>query len=1201
MNRGLSKVYKQSLVVLLLPLLAFAQADRGTLTGTVMDQQGAVVPNAKISVRNPQTGGQYDTITTSTGNYSLAQLPAGSYDLTVELTGFKRHGQQGIDVGVAQTVRVDAVLQIGSSAESVTVTAEAPMLKTESAEQSFNIESARINALPLNFGARGPGSFRNPFTFVVLLPGGNITDRNNIRVNGMPNVTFGIRLEGQDQSRPLDPANSDMVAPSVEALQEISVQTSNFQAEYGQVAGGLFNFTTRSGTNQVHGSAYGYFVNEALHAGKPFTDNGKGEHVRPKDRKQDSGASLGGPVYIPKIYDGRNRTFFFANIEKYVNRGSIAGNFATVPVQAFRDGDFSSILTGRQIGTDLAGRPVYENTIYDPASTSVINGVTVRNPFPGNILPRNRIDPVAAKIQGYFPLPNRPGLQNNWQQAGSTVRKNEVISIKIDHSISDQSKLSFFFQNYRAKFGNNGADGLAPPITAKRLGGSKSPTARFNYDHSLSPTLILHLGAGVVREYVPDQPVPGVVDFDQEAILGLTGALSSGFPRMTGLSADNFGGMSLGIGPTNGNLYYAVKPTGLASLTWVKSNHTYKFGADWRIDAFINQNYVNTWGAYAFNSAQSGDLATQGVALTGGGIGHPYASFLLGAVNTATIANPQDPHYRKSATALFAQDTWKVTRTLTLDYGLRWDYQTAMREVWDRFSMFDPTRANPSAGGRLGGTSYEGYGPGRCNCRFASTYPFAFGPRLGAAYQINSRTVLRAGIGVTYGQTSNFNYIGTTVGTGYNTLNINSPSFGMPALYLRNGLQYNQGLLFAANLDPGIRPTTGQIDSPSAWVDPNGGRPSRITQWSVGLQRQVTSNLVVEANYVGNRGAWFQANSLIDLNALSPERIASFGLDIKNPTDRALLTSQLSSATAAQRGFNRPPYPGFPMGQTVAQSLRPFPQFGTLAARWAPLGNTWYDSLQVKATKRQSYGLDFTLAFTWQKELVRGSEDQTGNGNLGGTLNINDVFNRRNQKYISGSSQPLVLSLGLNYQVPRFGTNRLLRNVTGGWTVSGIVRYASGLPIPVPASQTSLLNSLLFRNTRMNRVEGQPLFLKDLNCHCFDPNKDLLFNPAAWRDVPAGEWGYSAAFYNDYRYARRPDEQISLGRVFAVKERFTFQLRGEFFNAFNRLAYANPTNANPFVTTTRDNRGNLTNGFGWINPLSSGTPRNGQVVLRVQF
>jgi hypothetical protein len=1031
---------------------------------------------------------------------------------------------------------------------------------------------------------------------VQLLPGANITGRNNIRVNGTPNVTFGVRLEGQDTYRPMDPNNSDMIAPSVEAVQEISVQTSNFAAEYGQAAGGLFNFTTKSGTNQLHGSAYGYFVNEALHAGRPFTDDGTGNHIRPKDRKQDSGFSLGGPVYVPKVYDGRNKTFFFFNIEKYVNRGSIAGNFATLPVPEFRGGDFGATLTGRTIGTDRAGRAVLENTIFDPSTSRTLNGVLVRDPFPGNRIPVDRFDPVSARIQGYFPLPTRPGLFQNWQQSGSTVRKNEITSVKMDHNFSERSKLNGYFQLLRTKYGNNGADGLAPPITAKRLGSVRMPTIRINYDYSIRPTMILHLGAGFRREHIPDVPVPGVLEFDQ-AQLGLTGAVGPGFPRITGLSQGNFGGLSLGIGPTNANDYFALKPTAVSSLTWVRNNHTYKFGAEWGNDAFINRNALNTYGAYAFASQQTQDVAVQGVALQGGTVGHGYASFLLGGPNVATIANQQDPHYRKANWAMFAQDTWKVTRRLTLDYGLRWDYQTAMREQWDRFSGFDPERPNPSAGNRQGATSYEGYGPGRCNCRFASTYPFAFGPRLGVAYQLDSKTVLRGGFGITYGQTGNFNYLGTTVGTGYNTLNVIAPAFALPAMQFRTGLQFNQALLYAATLDPGIRPTPGQIDNPSPWVDPDGGRPSRVMQWSIGVQREINRNLVVELSYVGNRGAWFQANGLIDLNALTPERIASFGLDIRNAADRTLLTSQLGSATAAARGFNRLPYPGFPTGQTVAQSLRPYPQFGTLGSRWSPLGNSWYDSLQLKATKRYSYGLDFSFAFTWQNEFTRGAEDQGGIA-----IGVNDVFNRRNQKHLSLYSQPLVTVLGVNYRTPAFGPNRAMRLAVGGWTLSAIVRYASGYPIAVPGSNTSLLGPLLFRGTRMNRVPGEPLFLKDLNCHCIDPNRELVLNPRAWADVPAGEWGVSAAYYGDYRQQRRPDEQLSVGRTFTVREGMTLHFRGEFFNAFNRAVLAIPASGNPFAATTRNAAtGNLTGGFGFINPLNSGTPRNGQVVIRFQF
>ena len=355
----------------------------------------------------------------------------------------------------------------------------------------------------------------------------------------------------------------------------------------------------------------------------------------------------------------------------------------------------------------------------------------------------------------------------------------------------------------------------------------------------------------------------------------------------------------------------------------------------------------------------------------------------------------------------------------------------------------------------------------------------------------------------------------------------------------------------------------------------------------------------MEANYVGNRGVWFQANGLIDLNALTPEALALYGLNIANAADRSLLIARLDSALAAQRGFNRQVYPGYSTSNTVAQSLRPFPQFGGLQSRFSPLGNTWYDSLQVKATQRFSHGLDFTLAFTWQKELTRGSDDQGGGIAISNVAATNDVFNRVNQKYISPNSQPLVTVLAVNYRTPAVG-NKILRFATGGWNLSAILRYSSGMPIGVPGSQNAL-NSLLFRGTRMNRVEGQPLFLKDLNCHCFDPYKDLVLNPAAWKDAGPGEWGTSAAYYNDYRQQRRPDEQLSLGRTFRFRERFDLQFRGEFFNAFNRTVLAAPSSGNPTATVTTTPGLGLSGGFGFINGLSSGTPRNGQVVIRLGF
>jgi hypothetical protein len=522
------------------------------------------------------------------------------------------------------------------------------------------------------------------------------------------------------------------------------------------------------------------------------------------------------------------------------------------------------------------------------------------------------------------------------------------------------------------------------------------------------------------------------------------------------------------------------------------------------------------------------------------------------------------------------------------------------REIHDRVSEFAPGVPNPSAGGLLGATIYQGYGPGRCNCLFANTYPYAIGPRFGLAYQINPKTVLRAGWGITYGQTAIGQAdFGTQLGVGgWNTLSWSNPAYGQPAFQFSNGLSYSLSDLYAVSTDPGIRPSPGQLNAPPTLVDPNAGRPPRMSQWNIALQREITRDLIVEAAYVGNRGVWFVANSLVNLNALTPQRLLSLGLDINNAADRTLLTSPMSSAAVTTRGFSIP-YAGFPTGSTLAQALRPYPQFSSLSITEAPLGDEWYDSLQTKLTKRFSHGLQVLSTFTWQKEL---NDFGQGYGNNIGVVtgNINNVFDRKLQKSISTLSEPFVFSVGFSYQLASLGPNRFLRAAIGGWNFGGILRYASGLPIPVPLAQNNL-SSLLFQTTYFNRVPSQPLFLKNPNCHCIDPTKDLVLNPAAWSNPDPGQWGTAAAYYNDFRYARRPNEQLSLGRTFRIREGMSFQVRAEFFNVFNRTYMNDLVATNPLQTPTRSN-GVLTGGFGYINPGSlNSQPRNGQLVARFQF
>ena len=1180
--------------VLTAAAVAFAQTDRGTISGTVVDPDGAVVPGASVVAENPENGARYETVTTSTGNYTIAQVPVGTYHLNIELAGFGRFRQDGIRIFVGQTARIDAKLQVGNLSEEVNVVADASMLDTQSAEIASSVTSENLNALPLNFGARGnfaAASIRNPYSFVTLVPGGNISSYSSLKVGGAPLNTFQIRVEGMESNNHRLMIRVDQVQPSVESLEEMTVHTSNFAAEYGQVAGGIFNLTAKSGTNTLRGSLFEYYVSEKFGAGIPFTNDGSGNLVRPPNRRNNFGGSLGGPITIPGVYDGRNKTFFFYTLEQFRQVETRAGLLQTMPTDRMRNGDFSEALTGRVLGVDPLGRNIMENAIYDPRTTRVVNSQVVRDPFPNNVIPREMFDPVALKIQDYIPHATRGGKINNWDQSYPADTIKSISTVKLDHSFSNVGKLSGYYSRYWGPH-YKGSDGLPIPITKVRRFATSTHTIRVTYDWTLTPTTLLEMRGGFMRHWNPDFGLPEVREFDPVANLGLQGAVNGiGFPVITWPTlSQTAGGMSEGLAVA-GSLPATKKPQALVNLTHSRGSHTYKAGFEWRNDIFSNPVIHGSHGAYSFSGEQTGLPSTQGQPLGGGAVGHPYASFLLGLVNNASVSNPTDPNWYRPAVSVFLQDTWRVLPAVTLDYGLRWDRQAYGYEQHDRRSMFSPDTPNPAAGGLLGATIYEGEGAGACNCRFVDTYPYAFGPRVGVSYQINPKTVLRSGWGITYAQTGmGQSDGGSTLGAGgWNTFNFQSPAFGDPGAILRNGLVYNRDDLFRVNNDPGIRPSPGQVDSPPQWIHPDAGKPPRLNQWSVSIQRELTRDLVVDVAYVGNRGDGFTVNNLLNLNGITQDRLRSFGLDINNPNDRALLTSRLDSSLAASRGFNKLPYAGYSGANTVAQSLRPFPQFGTINALGVPFGKSKYDSLQVKATKRYSHGLNLTATFTWQNERTNMAP---------GNAFFNDPVDRF---FVSDLSEPLISVVAFNYEVPAFTSNSFVRAVVGGWTVGGIVRYASGLPIPVPSSQNQIA-ALLFQNTRMNRVDSESLYLEDLNGSDYDPNADFVLNPAAWSNPAAGQLSSSAPYYDDFRYQRRPDEQLSFGRSFRVANRTRFEVRAEFFNAFNRIQLNNPDSTNPLQTQQYNAQGVPTSGFGRINTGSVyGPPRSGQLVMRLSW
>jgi len=1201
--------------------VVLAQSDRGTITGTVADPAGAVVASAAIQAKNTETGAVFQAASSDTGNYTLPQLPVGTYEISVAVAGFKKYVRQNISVGVAQTLRVDIALEVGSAAESVTVSEQASLLKTESGELSTTVQAQRM----IDLGGLGIGGtsatsqgLRTYLSEIGLVPGAYNPASGfilGVRVNGGPNGTQRTIIDGADSTNQINAVQAGTGA-SMDAMQETAIQTSNYSAEFGQVGGGLFNITMRSGTNQYHGTGYDYLVNEAFNASTPFTN------VLPRTRRNDFGFNLGGPVWIPKVYNGKDKTFFYYNREQYREFFVVNDTAITVPTAAYRAGDFSGAITGRPAGNDPQGRPMVEGMIFDPKSVQVVNGQQVRDQFPGNIIQPTRFDNVSKAIQALIPNPtNLAATALNYLPSFPNDRVTTNESVKIDHQLTPKIKLSgTWLTNATATQYSqslNASEGLPALITQTRGSFSRSMNWRFNLDYAVSPTMLWHIGIGSLQ-YLLDDHSP-TTNF-QDSSIGLTGVPNPGgrFPSISGLCVtttvplgsvcSGTGGMA-NMGPGVGAAQSLTKqftPTYTTNLTWVKSNHTYKFGAELRTFGYPLHNLTAANGNFVFSTNQTAQPYAQSSTVNGVTLGFSYASFLLGLVNNGVVNPPADLKTGKQFWGFYAQDTWKITRKLTLDYGLRYDYDTYPREQYGRMPSASLAVPIPTVGGHPGGIVYES----TCNCKFGKNYPFALGPRIGVAYQITPKTVFRGGIAVAYDGTAT----GTTgtASAGANNA-FSAPGFGAAAMKLDTGVPSGYVLPWP-NLVAGSYPNPNfpaLQNGPTSIVDQNAGRPARQIQWSVGLQREVTRNLLVEASYVGNRGAWWLSPVLDNYNAISASALQAANLDINSATDRAILRATIGS-TQAGRFQNKLPYAGFPLTSTVAQSLRPYPQFaGTgLAPLWAPQGRTWYDSLQAKVTQRVWHGLEAQYAFTWSKELQEGTEIGT----------VNDVFNRDQNKTLSGFSRPLVSVISINYRVPAPRGNKIVSLAVRDWAFGSVLQYASGTPILVPSAVNNL-NSLLFRGTVpsggtfYNRVPGVNPFLKDLNCHCIDPTKDLVLNKDAWSNPTDGQWGSGAPYYNDYRNQRRPSESMSVGRVFqfgteAHPMRLT--VRMNFTNVLNRLEMSNPSGTPSSPVTTGNVQGVpactvnkcATGGFGFINYVGGATffpARQGTLEARFSF
>lgn len=1163
----------------------YGQEARGSITGHIADLEGNAIADVTVVAENLQTGLKYQTVTTSTGNYLLPNLMPGAYHLSTSHGEYKSFRYENAIVASTQPARIDIYLEPNEGGDDPDAHSHAIPQRFDSGQWTHNVTSETTAMVPLfgfPAGKNTEGRIRNPLFALQVTPGSFVTELEYLRINGAPSNTAAIRVEGQDANNGFLLSQTMQNQVGIEAVEEFAVQTTGYAPEFGQAGSGIINISLKSGGNAYHGSGFEYWSNEIMNASQPYTN------IRPRNRRNNYGATLGGPLPFPKLSSGHEETFFFANFEQFRQDIIYNDQYLTVPTKAYRDGDFRKALTGRKLGTDPVGRSIMEGTIYNPATERIVDGKRVRDPFPRNTVPKSLMDPVALNIQNLIPLPTNSDLTDNYRADWESKQHDTLGSIKVDQKYS-RSSISFYYgfnQEASSQRLDQGGDGFLSAVTSNRPTDARADTFRVSYDRIASPTRTMHLGFGYQLMKWSDEVEND--NFNQETELGLTGANLNIFPYITGLRA-SMGGMK-DMGPSMQSLSNLRKPTANASLTWIRKNHTYKIGAEFRLEKYPTTVKYPGYGYYNFSADQTGQPSTEGQNLQGGTVGFPYASFLLGLVNNGDIGVVSEPELGKSAWAFYAQDSWKMSTRLTVEYGVRYDYQTYFKESEGRIPSFSPTELNPSAGNLPGYVIYEGSGTGHCNCNFARVYPYAFAPRVGAVFELMPRLVFRAGFGIMYGQTAAENR--TTLRSG-STNAFASTTFGNPALLLRDGAP-DSGAWPNLNRDLYLIGNGGSLTA----VDINAGRPPRQMLFNFSVQSRIMKDMSVEVSYVMARGTGWESNGLINVNALSPERLDANNLDLDVAEDRELLMSAINSSLAIRRGFNKPPYEGFPENETVAQSLRPFPQYGDIAYRWAPFGRTWYDSAQIKLIKRYSHGFAVDLGYSWQKETASGAENMGGYTSLEA---INNAYDANANKHTSALSRTSVFYVAPTFTFPQFSGRKTLSPLLRNWRFSAIVQYAPGLPIRTPVSNSKLY-LMIFQSTFANRIPGTGLFTANLDKEGINPLEQFALKPDAWKDPDPGKFSTSPGYYDDYRFERRPLEQMSFGRIFRVSDKVQLMLRIDFQNVFNRLEMADPVYENAGATQVYDKDDVPQSGFGYVNYKTvGGNPRTGQVVVRLQF
>jgi len=1149
--------------VVLLACLLFAASlaaqigGSGTIKGTVFDPSGAVVPSATVTAINVATGVETRRESTAAGLYVIAPLPAGTYKITASAAGFRTTVQEHVVVDALSTVEMNLKLEVGAPVESITVIAAPPELNTADARMGRTIRNDMYTALPL---AMGDGSPRNPAAFVYLMPGvqeggtfgfvnGGQSFSKDVYLEGLP-ITDAVR---QGESRALQ------FGVSVEAVDQFQVETSGQSVEYnGQ---GSENYTLKSGTNDLHGSLFEYFRNTVLDARAFFSPK------RSQQNQNQFGFTIGGPLK-------RNRIFFFGSYDAYRYRVATDYRFVTIPTLKMRTGDFSEL-------------PV---AIFDPGTTVCPGGTNcTREPFAGKIIPPNRLSSASKLFQEPMPAPTHSGIANNFLNNNQGVGFNNAnVNVKVDLNATDAQRFAVLFSrgshNQSSAVRGNPVP-LPLPYVVTRVVDEVPTVGQIKHTWVMNATMVNQVSFGASRLWIPiTNPTIDGKWVEKAGIKGLPpGDATQSFPEVS------FAGPNAPQGwrGTDARPFLdALNNFTLQdSFQWVRGSHSVKAGFQLQR---LQDNYRARWDGTLFianfNNAQTSGF-TSGRLDTG--TGNSYASYLLGTLNSSTVT--EDSVVTSGARfrnyAWWFSDDWRVTRNFTLNLGLRYDLMHPYVEVRDRVSWFNPDIPNPAASNFPGALQFGGNGqsPLYCNCRTRiKTHYDTWGPRIGFAYKLGDKTVVRAGYGMMYsrhgavggrgGAREGTGKLGYTAAPGFTSLDSFTPAFnwndGVPA--------YQKPPFFDATLNTGYttqNPSGGSVsfDNPE-----NAARPPRYQNWNFSLQRALTSSATLTLGYAGSNGKLLRGGGLGIWSSQIQPRYLALG---------NLLTSQVNATTLASAQAIIPglslPFANF--RGTFAQMLRPYPQYSSIGADFVNLASSNYNSLQITLSKRMSSGLTLNLNHTWSKTLSDAGAGRT-------------AYYWRTEKTHGESDRRHVFNAMVVYELP-FGSGRAInpsnlvaRAVASGWRLSSITRLRSGLPYGIIGASCNLPNA------GGCRASYNPSFTGSVRINGDWGSGDLLgarpafldakafTNPAPYTygNTPgAGSYGlYNPGFWN---------QDVGLTRQFRITERFKLDFSAEAFNVANAVIFSGPAS----LDINNANFGRITG--------QQNSPRSVQLALKLNF